>query len=320
MMVSSFSQLTKEQAQEAGGKGRTLSQLYQAGYRVPDGFILLPTAFVNDELCEAAWPQVQAQLARLRRVAREVSFAVRSSAIDEDSAQASFAGEFETVLNVHADEEILAAIQTVHRSRHAFQVQAYQQAQQLEVVEPEIAVVIQRLVRADFSGVLFTADPLTGDLMHMSGNFVAGLGEKLVSGQANAQTFTLDRPNGTYRGPQVLQRVARELHQTACRLEKELAGPQDIEWAVEGGRLYILQARPISTMNGYKPDTGEWNDSLRGNFFWTGSNTGEAVPHVLTPFSASAQKSAGYRGITFADGSTWGLPGYPFAGIIGGRA
>jgi pyruvate,water dikinase len=114
-MLSSFNRLTKEQGLVAGGKGRILARLHQAGYRVPDGFILLPAAFVGDDLCEQAWPQVQAQLARLRRKAGESSFAVRSSALDEDSAQASFAGAFETVLDVRTDEEMRAAIQTVRQ-------------------------------------------------------------------------------------------------------------------------------------------------------------------------------------------------------------
>jgi pyruvate,water dikinase len=319
-MIRAFSQLTKEQAFLAGGKGRVLARLYQVGYRIPDGFIIFPDAFTGDELNPEAWPQVQAQLTRLRHGGGEVSFAMRSSALEEDSAPASFAGEFETVLDLRTDAEIRAAIHTVRRSRQADRVQAYRRAQGLDAAEPDMSVVVQRLIRADFSGVLFTANPLTGDLMHMTGNFVEGPGEKLVSGQANAQIFTFDRPTGIYRGPTALRKVARELYRQACCLEKELGGPQDIEWAVEAGRLYILQARPITTFNGYKPDTCEWNDSLRGNFLWTGANTGEAVPHVLTPFSASVQKSAGYRGITFSDGSTWGLPGYPFAGIIGGRA
>jgi phosphoenolpyruvate synthase/pyruvate phosphate dikinase len=129
--------------------------------------------------------------------------------------------------------------------------------------------------------VLFTTDPVTGDLMQMTGNFVQGLGEALVSGQANPRTFTLARPKGTYSGPAELDRLARVLYRHACRLEKELGGPQDIEWAIVGGRLYILQSRPITTLNGYKVDTAEWNDSLRGNFLWSGANLGENAPHDI---------------------------------------
>jgi rifampicin phosphotransferase len=318
-MISSFKNLTKEQEPLAGGKGRTLARLYQKGYRVPDGFIILPAAFAGDELTQAAWTQVQAHLTRLRREAGEGDCAVRSSALGEDSAQASFAGEFETVLNVRTDEDIRVAIHTVRRSRHNARVQAYSQAQGLEETEHEIAIVVQHLIQADFSGVLFTADPVTGDLMRMTGNFVPGLGEKLVSGQANPQTFTLARPQGTYSGPPELTRVARELYRNAARLEKELAGPQDIEWAIAGGRLYLLQSRPITTLGGYKADTAEWNDSLRGNFLWSGTNLNENAPYALTPFSCSLRKGLEYESVDFCESSSVGVDGYPQAGIIGGR-
>jgi pyruvate,water dikinase len=198
-------------------------------------------------------------------------------------------------------------------------VQAYSQAQGLEETEHEIAIVVQCLIRADLSGVLFTADPVTGDLMRMTGNFVKGLGEALVSGQANPRTFTLARPKGTYSGPAELNRLARELYRNACGLEKELGSPQDIEWAVAGRRLYILQSRPITTLGGYKADTAEWNDSLRGNFLWSGANLGENAPHVLTPFSCSLRKGLGFEGVDLSDGSAIGVDGYPLAGIIGGR-
>jgi phosphohistidine swiveling domain-containing protein len=318
-MIRAFRKLAREEEPCAGGKGRTLARLRRAGYPVPDGFIVLPAAFAGDDLTGEAWAQVQAHLARMRRDDRQGSFAVRSSALGEDAAQASFAGVFETVLDVRTDEQIQQAIHTVRRSRHSARAQAYSQAQGIEEAVHEMAIVVQRLIRADFSGVLFTADPVTGNLMQMAGNFVPGLGDKLVSGQANPQTFTLARPKGTYRGPPALDRVARDLYRTACRLEKQLAGPQDIEWAVAGRRLYILQSRPITTLRGYKPRTAEWNDSLRGSFLWSGTNLVENAPHVLTPVSCSLRKGIVYEGVDFCDSSSLGIGGYPLAGIIGGR-
>ncbi len=318
-MIGSFRRLQKRQEPLAGGKGKTLARLYRAGYRVPDGFIVLPAAFAGDDLTMEAWVLVQAHLARLRKDDRGIAFAVRSSAVSEDSDLASFAGEFETVLDARTDEEIRQAIHVVRRSRHNARAHAYSQAQGLAETEHEMAVVVQRLVRADFSGVLFTTDPVTGDLMRMTGNFVPGLGDKLVSGQANPQTFTLARPKGTYSGPAELSRFARALYRNACRLEKELGGPQDIEWAIAGGRLYVLQSRPITTLRGYKARTGEWNDSLRGNFLWSGANLAENAPHVLTPFSCSLRKGTAHEGVDFSDGSSVGVDGYPLAGIIGGR-
>ena len=158
-MIRSFNELTADQQSLAGGKGGTLARLYQAGYPVPDGFVILPPAFEGDKLKPGAWAQVQAHLKRLRRGVADAAFAVRSSAMSEDAALASFAGEFETVLDVHTDEMIREAIRSVRRSGGSERVRAYSEAKGLDTAH-EIAVVVQRLVRADVSGVLFTADTL----------------------------------------------------------------------------------------------------------------------------------------------------------------
>jgi len=127
-MISLLKELDKTQEPFAGGKGRTLARLYQAGYQVPDGFIILSTAFVGDDLTTEAWTLVQRQLARLRKANQGRVFVVRSSALSEDSARASFAGEFETIVDVQTDEEIRQAIHVVRCSRHNTRVQAYSQA------------------------------------------------------------------------------------------------------------------------------------------------------------------------------------------------
>jgi pyruvate,water dikinase len=142
-----FVELTPKQQPFAGGKGGTLARLYQTGYPVPDGFVVLPAGFTSDELTTEAWAQVQAHLALLRRAGGDVAFAVRSSALSEDSAQAPFAGGFETMLGVDTDEMIREAIHTVHRSRHSEQVWAYSEAKGVDAVH-DIAVVVQRVVRA----------------------------------------------------------------------------------------------------------------------------------------------------------------------------
>jgi phosphoenolpyruvate synthase/pyruvate phosphate dikinase len=92
-MIRSFDELTPEQQTSAGGKAGTLARLYQAGYPVPDGFVILPAAF-----------------------------AIRSSALSEDSARASFAGEFETVLDVHTHEQVREAVLAVRRSLRSLRV------------------------------------------------------------------------------------------------------------------------------------------------------------------------------------------------------
>ncbi|HSR30948.1 MAG TPA: PEP/pyruvate-binding domain-containing protein, partial [Anaerolineae bacterium] len=307
-VVRSFEELAANQQPLAGGKGGMLARLFQAGYPVPQGFVILPEAFTGDELTAGAWTEVQAHLRQMRK--NGTAFAVRSSALSEDSASASFAGEFETVLDVHTDDMIRAAIHTVRRSRHAERVRAYSQAHGLEASH-DMAVVVQRLVRADISGVLFTANPVSGSHAEMMGNFVYGFGEELVSGEAEPYTFTLQRPKGRFEGAEALKPYARKLYKLASRLQKELGGPQDIEWAVADGKIFILQSRPVTTLRGYDRATGEWNDSLTGDFLWSRNNFGEARPDVMTPLTWSVS-SAIYERMSF-------LPGYSMAGNICGR-
>lgn len=111
--VLSFDELPLERLTSAGGKGGTLARLCQTGYPVPDGLVILPAACTGDELRPDAWAQVPAHLARLRGNDPQAAFAVRSSALAEDSARASFAGEGETVLDVHSDEAVRQAIGAV---------------------------------------------------------------------------------------------------------------------------------------------------------------------------------------------------------------
>ncbi len=311
--VVSFSGMTGAHEPYAGGKGGTLARLRQAGYGVPDGFVILSNAFSGDELSAEAWKTALAHLARLRRGGKDASFAVRSSAVCEDSEQASYAGEFETVLDVRTDEEFRGAVRAVRCSRHSVRVEAYGRAQGVGGAGQEIAVVVQRMVRADFSGVLFTVDPVSGNVSVMAGNFVEGGGEKLVSGNANPRTFAFARPRGRYEGPGELARAARALYRAACGLERDLGVPQDIEWAVCRGRLSILQSRPITTLGGFKADTCEWNASRTGRFLWSATNLAEQAPEVRTPFSCSLLDPR-YTPQAFRVG------GYLLTGIICGRA
>ncbi len=309
-LLLQFDKLTATEQPSAGGKGGTLARLTQAGYPVPDGFVVLPAAFVGDELSAVAWEEIKDELARLRAGAGRTAFAVRSSALSEDSAAASFAGEFETVLDVHTDDLVREAVHTVRRSRHSERVRAYSEAKGIEPLH-DMAVVVQRLVRADISGVLFTADPVSGSQMRMTGNFVYGFGEELVSGEAEPYTFSLERPKGKYEGPPALDRYAGKLYKLAVRLEKELGCPQDIEWAVADGKLYLLQSRPITTLVGYDPVTGTWNDSLTGDYLWSRNNFGEGRPDVMAPFTFSISDKV-WREISI-------VPGYSLAGNICGR-
>lgn len=308
--VKTFSELKLENSVSAGGKGGTLARLYQTGYPVPDGIVILPDAFDGDQLKPGAWDTVCQHLSRLRNGGTPQAFAVRSSALSEDSALASFGGQFETVLDVRTDEAVRDAIHTVRRSRFNERVRAYSEAKGIDQAH-EIAVVVQQLIRADISGVLFTADPVNGSRMTMTGNYVFGFGEALVSGEAEPFTFSFERPKGNYDGPPELKRFARKLYGLAVKLEKDLGCPQDIEWAAAGGAVYILQSRPITTLQSFDPRTGEWNDTLTGDFLWSRNNMGEARPDVMSPLTFSLADKV-WSEVSF-------LPGYSYAGNICGR-
>ncbi len=315
-VIFAFNRLPMEEpyTSQAGGKGKSLAIMKQEGvFPVPDGSVILSSAFVNGNLTDEAWRQVQKELTRLRK-GGETAFAVRSSALQEDSAQASFAGEFESVLNVTTDDEVRDAIRRVAGSASSERVDSYTRHHGLQPGEHAVAVVIQKMIQPDYAGVLFTVDPLTGNFSQMSGNVVKGIGEQLVSGSVSADTFTFDRPAGTYHGPDSLEAAARPLFRAAAAIETLMGCPQDIEWAIKDGKVFVLQARPITTLNGFDPVNAVWNDSLKGEFLWSATNLMEASPEVLTPFTASLLPYLTKRG-----GPSLNVKGYPINGIIGGR-
>ena len=297
------------QESSAGGKARSLSRLVRAGSPVPPGLVLLPRGFDDHGLTEPTRTDLRTELARFEPGQR---FAVRSSATAEDSAEASFAGAYESVIDVAA-ADLDAAITRVRASAGAARVGAYSRA--LDADRGDLAVVVQSMVAADLAGVLFTVHPLTGALDQMLGSVVHGAGEALVSGADTGEQFTLARPTGDYSGPDVLRPFAHQLHAEAHRIETTFDGvPQDIEWVIAGGRLSVVQARPITTLNPWNPLTAERNDSLAGTCLWSATNLSEANPVPQTPLTISLSRYQQAHG-----GPSMALRGREMAGFIGGR-
>jgi len=294
----------------AGGKARSLATLIQGGHPVPAGLVLLPSAFVEDQITDQVerWLQLE-----LKAFPAAQLFAVRSSGWAEDSAAASFAGAYESVLNVPAGG-LSEAIATVRASRQAERVQAYAEAAGATGTD-EVAVVVQAMVPAELAGVLFTVDPITRELNIMLGNVVTGLGEALVSGADSGVQFTLSRPDAGFTGPALLRSQAKRLHDVAHLIESTFGGvPQDIEWAIAAGTLWILQSRPITTLNPANPRTAELNDSLGGNCLWSATNLSEANPVPQTPLTISSMRYLQANG-----GPSMAVRGREMAGYIGGR-
>jgi rifampicin phosphotransferase len=273
-----------------GTKAASLAQLTGAGFPVPAGVVVTATA-------AADWDQAYG---RLHAVAAELGgpdqrFAVRSSAAAEDLAGASFAGQYETVLDVRLDE-LPDAVRRVFASAASARVSAYRQAHpQAAPADPPgsgagMAVLVQVMVPAEAAGVAFTANPLTGDRDEVVISAVPGLGERLVTGQATGDQWVVR--HGQARRTRATEQAitadqAGQVATLARRVQAHFGSPQDLEWAIatdtggtEGG-LWLLQARPMTAL----PDPVDWTPPAPG-YWMRNLRLGEWLPEPMTPLFA----------------------------------
>ena len=247
-----------------GGKANALAELLSLGLPVPGGFAVAAEAqgeFGKQEEPESNRSTITPQLALELRKAWDRNIggsraAVRSSALLEDSVDASFAGQFHSVLNVGSAEDLLKAVHECWESAYTSHASAYTARRtglpSSGVRANRMAVVVQRMVDAEFAGVVFSSDPATESSGVLFAEWVDGLGEELVGGERIAGRCWLDSDGGELRVDHLgqsspPQSVWRELTGIVRRIEQHFGVPQDIEWAVAQGRLHILQARPITT-------------------------------------------------------------------------
>ncbi|GAA0255573.1 PEP/pyruvate-binding domain-containing protein [Haladaptatus pallidirubidus] len=298
-----------------GGKGANLAQLVEADLPVPAGFCVTTAAYeelIDDPAIKEAIDKLagldpsdtaaisdagSALRARIqnRSVSEEIrdtietalneiasdpeqTYAVRSSATAEDLPEASFAGQQETFLNVRGADEIIARVRACMASLFTDRAIAYRARNDVAHEEVSIAVVVQQMVIPDISGILFTADPQTGNRHIASIEAGMGLGEALVSGEVTADNIRVDtrtdevldyevgdqqsavRPipeggtetvklNTTERSSRVLTvEQIQTLVELGEEIEALLESPQDIEWCLKGEEFYVVQSRPITSL------------------------------------------------------------------------
>lgn len=310
--IAWFEDISKADVARVGGKGANLGELTRAGQPVPPGFVVTAAAYLDalersglrerlrqrvaeadlddpDSLTAAA-TELQALVRTVAvpddlrtavleayRHLGEGPVAVRSSATAEDSASTSFAGMNATFTHVRGGEDLLHHVVECWASLWSARVVAYRATQRLED-EPAIAVVVQRMVNSRASGVMFTADPATGDRDTMVIEAAYGLGEVVVGGQVEPDTYTVlkDGPRilrihvGTkaeqivrgddgrdLRLPVPPEQQARRvlddeevlaLARRGMEIERHYGAPQDTEFAVEGDEVFLVQSRPITTL------------------------------------------------------------------------
>lgn len=315
-LIARFQDLPARAVDIAGGKGASLGDMVHANLKVPPGFVICAAAFrsflemhggiqvilsetnaldVNTEvsLSRAAGKIREFIMSRpvpenvekaIRKAYSDMSsnmlVAVRSSAISEDSAEASFAGQQETFLNVRGADQVVEKVQECWASFFSPRAIFYR-AQKGSLEDSAMAVVVQTMINPEKSGVMFTVDPVQGQRDHAVIEAAFGLGEAIVSGTITPDHYVLNRhdnslvrehiahklialvhdeANGSTRevrlsADQADKRVLTDnelshLMQLGLKLEKQFGKPQDIEWCIQDKNIFLLQSRPITTLRG----------------------------------------------------------------------
>ncbi len=313
LLVAGFQDLDKSHLLLAGGKGANLGELSRIeGIHVPDGFLLSTEAYRNvtgdnpllnrllDHLSflrpadrkeigelgaeirglieEIPVPQdIREEITRFLGAYQErQAFAIRSSATAEDLPATSFAGQQDTYLNIIGKDAILQYISKCWAALYTERAIVYRLRNGFDQRKVQLAVVVQKMVFPQAAGIMFTADPVSGNRKVLSVDAGVGLGEAMVSGLVNTDNYAVRdgkvigrkiaakrralyaREEGGLQeqvvesGRQSLPAIPDEqviaLEQIGRKIEAHFGSPQDIEWCLAGGRIYIVQSRPITTL------------------------------------------------------------------------
>ncbi|HEX5581396.1 MAG TPA: PEP/pyruvate-binding domain-containing protein, partial [Gemmatimonadaceae bacterium] len=294
-------------AAEIGGKAASLAELGAAGLPVPAWFAVVPPVGdgVDTPWCDALDAELRDAVAALSPDGAPL--AVRSSATEEDGAEHSFAGQFESYLFV-PPECVAARVRDVWRTAASERVAAYRRERGMgDAVRPP-AVLVQRMVEADVAGVAFSADPVSGRRAVCVVSAAYGVGSALVSGDADADgwlvardgtieqrtivpkrtaerrgvdgTVTVEVPEEVAVRPALSDDDVRRVAALARAAERHFGRPQDIEWAIAGGELFLLQSRPVTSLAALPDPDGALA-------VWDNSNIAESYGGVTTPLTYS---------------------------------
>ncbi len=222
-----------------GGKAASLAKLMRGGFNVPSGFVIGTNAKMSPALESEIMKWVEAL--GLERVA------VRSSAVAEDGQKSSWAGQFESFLNINKNE-LIVKIKECISSANSARALAY--SKDMDTLPGKVAVIVQKMVRPDFAGVAFSANPINNSKDEIVIEATKGLGDKLVSGDITPDTYVVKLTNITRSSPDPLltDKQIGDLSGLVRDIEAFFGFPVDVEWAYAGGKFYVLQSRPITTI------------------------------------------------------------------------
>jgi len=316
-LLRNFRDLSKSDVGLAGGKGASLGEMTQAGIPVPPGFVVLSASFEKFIQEEGVAADIEAILkkvshedtASVERASEEIRaiilgaempkdiaiairaafkklnaryVAVRSSATSEDSASAAWAGQLDSFLNTD-EKKLLENVKRCWASLFTPRAIFYRFEKGLDQTKISVAVVVQKMVESEVSGIAFSVHPVTEDYNQLIIEASYGLGEAIVSGQVTPDSYVVQKEpreiiermvqgktRGLYRAsgaenewketapalidkPALSDKQIEELSKLILRIEAHYGFPCDIEWAFEKGKFYIVQSRPITTLSGAQP-------------------------------------------------------------------
>lgn len=310
-----FSEVDKHDVGTVGGKGANLGEMIQSGFPVPDGFVVTSHAYfqfihennlttkikhllatinydrpeslqqvsahikkiiMDGEMSDELIQNIFSSYKKLGGILSDALVAVRSSATAEDLPTASFAGQQETFLNVKGEANLLLKVKAAWASLFETRAIFYRHEKHFDHFKVGIAIVVQKMVTSERSGVMFTLDPVTNDKSMVVVEAIYGLGEMIVQGQVTPDHYEVDKHDlsikkkmlaeqkvmlkkvdtqnkevnvpHSIRGKQkITDREIKEVANWGKKLEKHYYFPQDVEWAIAKGKIYIVQTRAITT-------------------------------------------------------------------------
>ena len=333
---------------KVGGKGLNLCRMTRSGFPVPPGFLVTTEAyhvfvqannlqeqivalasnqaniserrsaairqlFANGRIPADLTEAIHHAYADLTQTVDDLPLAVRSSATAEDLPGASFAGQQESYLNVRGEQAVLQAVKRCWSSLWTPRALEYRARQGIDPATVSLAVVVQVMVPADASGIMFTANPINGARDEIVIDAAWGLGEAIVGGLVTPDHVVVDKMTGAIkqiviadktvmtqstdkgteeraveenkRHTQVLEATqAIELAKLGTEIEKYYGEPQDIEWCSANGKFYIVQARPITTL---PPEPVRWESPIAGAKWLKDLQAAEWATEPLSPLGAT---------------------------------
>jgi pyruvate,water dikinase len=285
---------------------------------IAEGSRAIKQLFLEKDIPKKDYRKIISAFKKIKIKSNSKYVAVRSSAVGEDEVKTSFAGQMDSFLFISEEKRLISCIKQCWASAFSERALSYRYLSNLSISDIEIAVIVQEMIFGDVSGVMFTVNPISCNINEILINSTYGIGEGIVSGELDTDSFYVNKQTNSFsqnivtkkhkivfnekkgegtcsipverekqNKPSLAPATVKELANIGKNIEKLYSRPQDIEWTVKLGRIYILQTRPITTLS-YKEGSREKDFKI----IWDNSNIIESFPGITKPLTFSVARMA----------------------------